>query len=378
MRLSEIATRISAKIIGDSSVEIDGVGSIEKAKEGDITLLVKERYKRYIQTTKASAIITNERLSEGILNKNLLIVEDPYLAFSDVIDIFSPKTYIPTGISDRAFINKEAFIHSSATIMAGAYIEKGAYIGKNTIIYPNVYIGYLSRVGDNCIIYPNVVIRERCTIGNNVIIHSGSVIGADGFGFIPKGDGYKKVAQIGGVVIGDNVEIGANCTIDRATVGDTIIKSGTKLDNLIQIGHNVEVGENTIIAGQSGIAGSTKIGNWVQIGGQAGIAGHIIIGDKARIGGKSGVISDVLPEKEMAGYPAVERWEWLKMYGILKNMLSRRKELSDQREIRENKKEFKHKKNNRYSYENREQQQTVSDGFSNKPFANIFKDHKKE
>ncbi len=374
MKLSELATRISAKIIGDSSVEIEGVGSIEKAKEGEVTLLAKERYRKFIETTKASAIITSEKLSAGILNKNLLVVEDPYLAFADVIEMFIPHNYLPSGISEKAFVSKEAFVHSGATIMAGAYVEKGAYIGKNTIVYPNVYIGYLSKIGDNCIIYPNVVIRERCVIGNNVIIHPGAVIGSDGFGFILGKDGYRKVSQIGGVLIEENVEIGANCTIDRATVGDTIIKSGTKLDNLIQIGHNVEIGENTIIAGQSGIAGSTRIGSWVQIGGQAGIAGHLTIGDKVRIGGKAGVISDVQPEKEMAGYPAVERWEWLKMYGILKNMLSRRKESAVTREERPHthKKEFRHN-NHRNFHEKRDEQNKKSDGFSNRPFADINK-----
>ncbi len=375
MKLSELASRISAKIIGDPSVEIEGVSSIEKAKEGEITLLVKERYKRYIESTSASAIITNEKLASGIINKNLLVVEDPYLAFADVIEIFIPHNYTPSGISEKAHINKEAFVHSSTTVMAGAYIEKGAYIGKNTTIYPNVYVGYLSKIGDNCTIYPNVVIRERCIIGNNVVIHPGTVIGADGFGFIPTGDGYRKVMQIGGVIIEDNVEIGANCTIDRATVGDTIIKAGTKLDNLIQIGHNVEIGENTIIAGQSGIAGSTRIGRWVQIGGQAGVAGHLSIGDRCRIGGKAGVISDVPPETEMAGYPAVERWEWLKMYGILKNMLSRRKDFLKQRKDKSYKSDRYH--NNRNFYNNREENQKRSDGFSNKPFANLNKNFKK-
>ncbi|MCX7944012.1 MAG: UDP-3-O-(3-hydroxymyristoyl)glucosamine N-acyltransferase [Deltaproteobacteria bacterium] len=374
MRLSELATHISAKIVGDSSVEIVGVGPIEKAKEGDVTLLAKERYKRYLETTKASAIITSEKFSTGITDKNLLIVEDPYLAFADVIEMFVPQNYLPTGVSDKAFIDKEALIQSGTTVMYGAYIEKGAYIGKNTIIYPNVYVGYLARIGDNCIIYPNVVIRERCIIGNNVIIHAGAVIGSDGFGFIAQKDGYRKVLQIGGVIIEDNVEIGANCTIDRATVGDTVIRAGTKLDNMIQIGHNVEIGENTIIAGQSGIAGSTKIGSWVQIGGQAGVAGHLIIGDRVKVGGKSGVISDVVPNKEMAGYPAMERWEWLRMYGILKNMLAKRKEQTIHREERQQKKEFnKHNKNHLHN-EKRMEQYKKMDGFSNKPFANINKD----
>lgn len=373
MKLSELATRISAKIVGDPSVEIEGVGPIEKAKPNEVTLLVKERYKKYVENTRASAIITNEKLSSGIINKNLLIVEDPYLAFADVIELFSLRNYAPAGISERAYVDKEALIHSGVTIMAGAYIEKGAYIGKNTIIYPNVYIGYLSRIGDNCIIYPNVVIRERCVIGNNVIIHPGAVIGADGFGFIAGKDSYRKVKQIGGVVIEDNVEIGANCTIDRATVGDTIIRAGTKLDNLIQIGHNVEIGENSIIAGQSGVAGSTRIGSWAQIGGQVGIAGHLLIGDRVKIGGKSGVISDVQSDKEMLGYPAVERWEWFKMYGILKNMLSRRKEHIEQYNGREHNREFRHKGYNKNSGEDRK-----GGGFSNKPFANLNKNFEKK
>jgi len=378
MKLSEIATHISARIVGDPSVEIEGVGSIEKAKGGEITIFVKERYRRFVDTTKASAIITSERLSAGIIDKNLLIVEDPYLAFADVIDMFTPQSYIPSGVSDRAFIHKEAFIQSGTTVMAGAYVEKGAYVGKNSIIYPNVYVGYLSRIGDNCILYPNVVIRERCIIGDNVIIHAGAVIGADGFGFIPKKDGYRKVSQIGGVIIEDNVEIGANCTIDRATVGDTLIKSGTKIDNLVQIGHNVEIGENTIMAGQSGIAGSTKIGSWVQIGGQAGVSGHLVIGDRVRIGGKSGVISDVPSDKEMAGYPAVERWEWLKMYGILKNMLTKRKEFIENRHENQNRQEFHHRREQRTHFKGSEERDgKQNDGFSNKPFAHLKKQFEK-
>ncbi|MGC8928359.1 MAG: UDP-3-O-(3-hydroxymyristoyl)glucosamine N-acyltransferase [Myxococcota bacterium] len=378
MRLSELAIRISAKIIGDPSVEIEGVGPIQKAKPNEITLLVKERYKKFVETTKASAIITNEKLSSGIINKNLLIVDDPYLAFADVIEMFIPPNYIPTGISEKAFVDKEAFIQSGSVVMAGAYIEKGAYIGKNTIIYPNVYIGYLSRIGDNCIVYPNVVVRERCVIGNDVIIHSGAIIGADGFGFIAGKDGYRKVRQIGGVIIEDDVEIGANCTIDRATVGDTIIRKGTKLDNLIQIGHNVEIGEHSIIAGQSGVAGSTRIGNWVQIGGQAGIAGHLTIGDRVRIGGKSGVISDVQSEKEIAGYPAVERWEWLKMYGILKNMLSKRREYIENLEDRHHNKEFRHNVHNKEHQYKNDDGKRKRDGFSNRPFANLNREYDKK
>jgi len=378
MKLSEIATHISGRIIGDPSVEIEGVGSIDKARRGDITLLVKERYRKYVETTKASAIITNEKLGAGIIDKNLLIVDDPYLAFADVIDMFAPQNYVPSGISERAFVHSEAFIQSGTVVMAGAYIEKGAYIGKNTIIYPNVYVGYLSRIGDNCVIYPNVVIRERCIIGNNVIIHSGAVIGSDGFGFIPQSDGYRKVRQIGGVIIEDDVEIGANSTIDRATVGDTIVKAGTKIDNLVQIGHNVEIGENTIMAGQSGIAGSTKIGKWVQIGGQAGVAGHIIIGDRVRIGGKSGVISDVEADKEIAGYPAVERWEWLKMYGILKNMLARRKEYIESRGEAAGRQDFQNRKEVRHHYRDSESRdKNRNDGFSNKPFEHLKKQFEK-
>lgn len=375
MKLSEIATRISGKIIGDAAAEIEGVGPIERAKAGEITLLVKERYKRYLETTQASAIITNERLSTGITNKTLLVVDDPYLAFADVIEMFIPQNYQPSGISDKAFVSKEAFVQSGTTIMAGAYIEKGACIGKNTVVYPNVYVGYLTRVGDNCLIFPNVVIRERCIIGNNVIIHSGAVIGSDGFGFIQGETGYRKMMQIGGVVIEDNVEIGANCTIDRATVGDTIIRQGAKLDNLIQIGHNVTIGENTIIAGQSGIAGSTRIGRWVQIGGQAGVAGHLVIGDRVKIGGKSGVISDVENEKEVAGYPAVERWEWLKMYGILKNMLSRRQDLVENRGEHRNRQEQRdHHFKERFR---RDEHQKRNNGFSNRPFENLGRNKEK-
>ncbi|MBI5527842.1 MAG: UDP-3-O-(3-hydroxymyristoyl)glucosamine N-acyltransferase [Deltaproteobacteria bacterium] len=312
MKLAEIARRVGGVVSGDAAVEITGVAPIETAGPGEITVLSRQRYMKWVPRARASAIITGEEFAKSIKWRTLVIAKNPYEAFSVVLHLFTPEERIPKGVSNRAHIAPTARIEDGAAIMAGAFIDAETFIGRNTIVYPNAFIGYRAKVGAECRIYASVTIRERCQIGDRCIIHPGAVIGADGFGFNSDAQGHHKVPQIGRVVIEEDVEIGANCTIDRGTVGDTVIGRGVKLDNLIQVGHNVRIGEFTVIAAQTGISGSTKIGEWAQIGGQAGFAGHIIVGNRVKVVGQSGVIGDVGDDETIAGYPAVDRMRWLR------------------------------------------------------------------
>ena len=312
MKLAEIAHRVGGMLSGEGAVEITGVAPIEHAAPGEITFLSLQRYMRWVPRTRAAAIITSPEFARGIKGRTLVVCEKPYEAFSIVLHLFTPEERIPKGISDRAHIAATAKIGEGAAIMPGAFIDDEAFIGRGTVIYPHVFIGHRAKIGAHCTVYSSVTVRERCEIGDNCVLHPGVVVGADGFGFNSDAQGHHKVPQIGRVVIEDDVEIGANCTIDRGTVGDTVIGRGAKLDNLIMVGHNVRIGEHTVIAAQTGVSGSTKIGDWVQIGGQAGFAGHLVIGSRVRVAGRAGVIGDVKDGETVAGFPAVDRLRWLR------------------------------------------------------------------
>ena len=293
---AQIALLVNGKIEGDPSVTVNSFGKIEDAKEGQLTFFANPKYEEFLYSTKASIVIINEayELRESIY-ATLIRVPDAYLAFATLLSKYQEIVQQQlTGVQEPSYVAKTARYGKNVFIGAFAYIGEYVVLGDNAKIFPNAYIGDNSIVGDNSIIHPGVKIYHDCKIGNNVTIHAGTVIGSDGFGYAPQVDGtFKKVPQIGNVVIEDNVEIGANTTIDRATIGSTIIRSGAKLDNLIQIAHNVEVGNFTVIAAQAGISGSTKIGKGVIIGGQAGLAGHINIADKVKINGQSGVNKSV-------------------------------------------------------------------------------------
>lgn len=309
MKLKDISKILSLPMEGDGEVEINGISSLEKAREGDISFFSDPKLKSLLETTRASALIIPE---DFVFNRlPVLRAKNPYLEFAKLMALFYPPPKFPSGVHPTAIVAESASINPSVYIGAFVFIGERVFIGENTVIMPYTFIGDDARIGNNCVIYPHVTIRERVVIGERVIIHSGAVIGSDGFGYVKKEDGtYFKIPQIGTVVVEDDVEIGANTTVDRATLGETRIERGTKLDNLIQIGHNVKIGENTIIAAQTGIAGSTEIGIGVAMGGQVGIADHLKIGDFTIIAAKTGVASNIQPNSLIAGYPEMDMRVW--------------------------------------------------------------------
>ena len=306
---AQIALIVNGKLEGDAAVAVSSFGKIEEAKEGQLTFFANPKYEEFLYTTKASVIIINEahELKQPVA-ATLIRVPDAYSAFATLLTKYQEIMQQQlTGIQQPSYIAKTATVGENVFVGAFAYMGEGVSIGDNSKIYPNAFIGDNVSVGKNCVIHPGVKIYHSCIIGDNVIIHAGTVIGSDGFGFAPQADGsFKKVPQIGNVVVESNVEIGANATIDRATIGSTLIKSGAKLDNLIQIAHNVEVGHSTVIAAQAGVSGSTKIGNGVMIGGQAGIVGHIQLGDGAKVNAQSGVSKSIEAGKAVTGSPAYD------------------------------------------------------------------------
>ena len=321
MRLDEIAGFIHGDISGDKDVEITNVAKIEDAHPGDITFLANLKYKKYLRTTSASAILLTKRTEFEELQRrenpiSIVRVEDPYQSFLQLIDKFSPLPQpLAIGIHPTAVISKTAKLAEKTAIGAYVVIGEHCVIDSKAVIHPGTVLGDHVHIGSNTLIYPNVTIREYCWIGDRVVIHSGTVIGSDGFGFATKEDGtYEKIPQRGIVFIEDDVEIGANCTIDRATLGETRIKMGAKLDNLIQVAHNVIIGEHTVIAAQTGISGSSKVGKHCSFGGQVGLTGHITIADNTSIGAQSGVPKTIdQPGKIWFGYPAKELHETLKI-----------------------------------------------------------------
>ncbi len=301
--LGEIAQLIGGELVGDPDIVITGISGIKEAKEGDITFLANSKYQRLMKSTRASAVITSKDVNNT--KKPLIKTDNPSLAFSKVVGLVAPN-YVkhPKGIHPTAVIGRDVKLGEKVALGPYVIIEEGADIGDNTIIYGGCYIGRKAILGNNCLIYPNVTIRERIEIGNRVIIHSGAVIGSDGFGFAAVKGVQKKIPQIGTVVIEDDVEIGANVTIDRARFDKTVIGAGTKIDNLVQIAHNVIVGKNCIIVAQAGISGSTRLGERVILAGQAGIVGHITIGDGAIVAAQAGVTKSVPAGTKVSGYPA--------------------------------------------------------------------------
>ena len=329
---AQIAFLINGKVEGDTQVSVNSFGKIEEAIEGQLAFLANPKYEEYLYSTKASVIIVNEtqELRQPI-KATLIRVPDAYSSFATLLSKYQEIVQQQlTGVQEPSYISKSAKYGDNVFIGAFAYLGENVKLGNNTKIYPNAYLGNNVVIGDNTIIHPGVRIYHDCKVGNNVTIHAGTVIGSDGFGFAPQADGsFKKVPQIGNVVIEDNVEIGANATIDRATIGSTLIKSGAKLDNLIQIAHNVEVGHSTVIAAQAGVSGSTKIGNGVMIGGQAGIVGHIQLGDGAKVNAQSGVSKSLEPGKAVTGSPAYDYTSSLRSQAIFRNLPEMEKRLKE-------------------------------------------------
>lgn len=305
MKLKDIAAALNGQLHGPEDLEIMGPGKIEEAQTGQITFLANPKYQQYIASTRASAIVIDQELPD--LKIPYILVSNAYLAFMQVLRLFTPRQHdYFDGVSEQTIVDPTAELHPSVKVGPLAYVGPNVKVGKNTVIYPGVVLLKNVKVGEDCILYPNVSVREDCVIGNRVILHNGVVVGSDGFGFAPFNGVYHKIPQIGNVIIEDDVEIGANSAIDRATTGSTIIHRGCKFDNLVQIAHNVKVGENTAIAAQSGIAGSAEIGKNVIMAGQVGVVGHIKVHDNVIIAAKSGVSKDVPQGKVMFGIPAME------------------------------------------------------------------------
>jgi UDP-3-O-[3-hydroxymyristoyl] glucosamine N-acyltransferase len=334
---AQIALLINGKIEGDPNAAVGDFGKIEEAVPGQLSFLANPKYEEFLYTTGASVIIINETLElKQPVASTLIRVSDAYSAFASLLTKYQEiEAQQLSGIQEPSYISKSAKLGDKIFIGAFAYLGEGVVIGNHVKIHPQVYLGNNVRIGDNTVLHPGVKIYHGCVIGAGVTIHAGSVIGGDGFGFAPMPDGsFKKIPQIGNVLIEDGVEIGANVTIDRATIGSTLIRKGAKLDNLIQIAHNVEIGNDTVIAAQAGVSGSTKVGNGVMIGGQAGIVGHLQIADGARINAQSGVSKSIKTRgSAVTGSPAYDYTSALRSQVISKNLpelKQKLKELEDQ------------------------------------------------
>jgi len=316
--LKQIADLVGGEVLGDKGVLIKGISSLALAGDGEISFFRGSGFKDQIKATKASALIVREAIDT--YKGAQIVVRDPYLAYARVAALFSPPVPRFEGISEKAIIEKDVKIGEDVSIYPLVYIGYESVIGSKVTIFPGVYIGNRVKIGDGTVVYPNVTIMSDCIIGKDVTVHGGTVIGSDGFGYARDGDVNVKIPQVGIVEIEDDVEIGANNTIDRAAIGKTVIRSGVKTDNLVQIGHNVVVGENTLVVAQVGIAGSTKIGKNVIIGGQVGFADHVEIGDRVMIGAKSGVSHSIPAGEIVSGIPTMPHRLWLKTRGNIKKL----------------------------------------------------------
>ena len=325
----QIAEFIGGKVEGNEQAAVNTFAKIEEGQPGAISFLSNPKYTHYLYDTKSTIVLVNEDLElEQPVSATLIRVKNAYEAVARLLQLYESMKPRKTGIDPLAFVSPKATIGSDVYIGAFACIGDGAVIGDGTQVYPHVVIGDGVKIGQQCLLYPNVTIYQGCQLGNGVTIHAGSVIGADGFGFAPNVEGYEKIPQIGIVVIEDNVEIGANTCIDRSTMGQTIIHRGVKLDNLIQVAHNCEIGENTVMSAQVGVAGSTKVGSWCMFGGQVGLAGHITVGDHVNLGAQSGVPSSLKANQTLIGTPPMEPTPYFKSQAIFRRLPDMYKELS--------------------------------------------------
>ncbi|MDR1004802.1 MAG: UDP-3-O-(3-hydroxymyristoyl)glucosamine N-acyltransferase [Prevotellaceae bacterium] len=324
----QIATFIQGEVIGDEQAAVHAFSKIEEGTPGTISFLSNPKYTPYIYTTQASIVLVNRDFTpEHALTTTLIKVDNAYESLAKLLTLYQQSIPSKRGISPMAFIAPNAQIGEGVYIGAFVSIGEGAVIGNNTQIYSNTGIGDNVRIGDNCCLYSGVHVYRDCEIGNRCILHSGAVIGADGFGFAPAADGYQKIPQIGKVILEDDVEIGANTCIDRATMGATVIRRGVKLDNLIQIAHNDEVGAHTVIAALTGIAGSVKIGEWCMIGGQVGIAGHSHIGNRVGLGAQSGVPGNIKDDSQLIGTPPMDQKTFFKAGVAMRSLPDMLKEI---------------------------------------------------
>lgn len=320
--LQEIARLLAADPEGDPQLALHGIAPIEEAAEGDLTFLANKKYVKHLATTKASAVIVGRDTAVPRDDIAVLRMDDPYIGFVSALRLFHPPVrYEAPGLHPASVIDETAQVGEDVTVCAHAVVGRNVRIGRGSVIAEGVVLRDDTVIGEDCLLYPNVTVLDRCRIGNRVIIHAGSTIGSDGFGFAPFEGRYEKIPQVGFVLIEDDVEIGANCAIDRGTLGPTILRRGVKLDNLIQIAHNVEVGEHSVIAAQAGVSGSTVLGHHVIIAGQAGLVGHIEIGDRVTVGAQAGVSKDLAGEGKMfRGSPAREIHEELRLEAAMRHL----------------------------------------------------------
>ena len=327
----QIAEMIGGRIEGNENVAVSSFAKIEEGREGAISFLSNPKYTHFLYDTKSSIVLVNDDLElEHPVDTTLIRVKNAYEAVARLLQLYEQMKPRKTGIDPTASIATSAKIGKDVFIGAFAVIGEGSVIGDGTQIYPHTVIGDGVQMGEKCLIYPHVTIYQGCRLGNRITIHAGSVIGADGFGFAPNTEGYDKIPQIGIVIIEDDVEIGANTCVDRSTMGQTVIHRGVKLDNLIQVAHNCEIGENTVMSAQAGLAGSTKIGSWCMVGGQAGFAGHIQVADKTFVGAQCGVISNTKGNGEqLIGSPAMDPRQFFKSMAVVRKLPDIYRELNE-------------------------------------------------
>ncbi len=327
----QISKIVGGTVEGDPGVEVSLFSKIEEAQAGSLSFLSNPKYEPYLYTTRASVVLVSQSLAPSSpVGATLVRCADPYAALAKLMQLQEQMTReVPVGISEGAYVHPEAQLGEGVYVAPHAFIDKGAVIGPGAQLYPQVYVGPNARVGKGTILMPGVKVYRDCALGEECLIHAGTVIGSDGFGFAPQQEGqFQKIPQLGNVVIEDHVEIGANCTIDRATMGSTLIRRGVKLDNLIQVAHNVEIGENTVIASQTGISGSTKIGPNCMVGGQVGFAGHLNIAAGVKIGAQAGIHASIEPGQVMQGSPAMPMRQFYQTSAVIRRLPDMWRELN--------------------------------------------------
>ncbi len=328
MKLRELAERLACRLEGDGEIEIVRVAAIDDAAAGDLTFVANPKYLPALTSTRASAVLLRDDVPAPAIP--VLRTADPYLAFARAVGLFAPAWRPAAGVHALAAVARDATLGAGVSIGAFVAVGEGARIGDRTVVFPNVTIGAGARIGADCVIHSNVAIRERVTIGDRVVLQNGVVVGGDGYGFVRRGDGtHEKIPQVATVVIEDDVELGANTTVDRPAVGETRIKAGTKIDNLVQIAHGVVVGRNVLMAAQVGIAGSTEIGDDVMFGGQVGVGGHLTIGRGVVAVGQSGITNSVDAGTMIAGYPAIEARQWRRAAAVFRRLPELKKRIEE-------------------------------------------------
>lgn len=328
LTLTELANRLGCTLVGDGRVVVTRVSGLEEAGSGDVSFLANRKYTHCLATTRASAVIVGEDVAEAPCA--LLRCRDPYLTFANAVALLMPAEIPPPGVSALASVAADARVGPDVSVGAFAVIGSGANVGARTVIHPHAVVYPGAEIGDDCVVHAHASVRERCRLGNRVILQNGAVVGGDGFGYAPRPDGsYQKIPQVAIVVLEDDVEVGANATIDRPAVGETRIQSGTKIDNLVQVAHGVRVGRNVMLVAQVGIAGSTTVGDSVVLAGQVGVAGHLHIGDGARATAQTGIPNSVPAGALVSGYPAIDNREWLRSSAVFRRLPELKKAVAD-------------------------------------------------